>query len=1162
VSHRPGNMRASLTDEPSSGDPVGLHVWRSERADGLLQPLAHLLADPPADPFAPEMVAVPTAGIERWLTQELSLRLGTLAAGRTDGVCANVDFPFPGSVIARALEAAGDLPQDSDVWRPERLVWPLLSLAAAQPDADWWGPARSHLDSPDDGRRYTAARRIADLLDRYAVHRPEMVRAWAGGDDLGPDLEAIPPAHAWQPRLWRELRRHLATPSTAERLGDAASRLAAGEVTLDLPGRLSVFGLTALPSSFLQVLTAVAAQRDVHLFLLHPSPELWERVEGLASRQQLVRGPRDDDPTSDLAEHPLLRSWGRDAREMQTVFAALGAPSARHQAPGEPARGSLLARLQADIRADRSPAGPPVGDEPDRRPALAPDDRSIQVHASHGRMRQVQVLRDAILHLLARHEDLEPRDIIVMCPDVETFAPFIDAVFGAQVAASDHDGSPALRVRIADRSLRQTNPVLKVVAEVLDLADARLTGPEVFDLLSRGPVRRRFRFDDADLERIETWIPDLGIRWGLDADDRSRFDLGGVDANTWRFGLQRLLTGVAMADQDLRLIADTVPYDDVEGNDVELAGRFAECVDRLTAVLTELRAPRPLAAWRDVLVRATDRLTDTSDADAWQQQQLRRLLDDLVEQAAHAPEPTELSLAEVRVLLGDHLRGRPTRASHRTGDLTVSTLVPMRAVPHRVVCLLGMDDGSFPRRTVPDGDDLVDLVPFVGDRDARTEDRQLLLDALLAATDHLVVTYSARDERTNEPLPPAVPIGELLDVIDATVRPADPRATRARASIVVPHPLQAFDPRNFRDDDLGVDGPWSFDEVALSGALAHAKGLSEPSAFLSAPLPPRAEDLEVIELSQLVRFFEHPVRTFLAERLGVWLSTDADGPQDGIPIDLTGLPRWQIGDRLLTALREGRTRDEWERVERVRGTLPPDPLATAILDEVCPIAEDILAAADDLIGDAPTSSTDLDLVLPGGRRLIGTVGQLSGDTIGLVSYSSIKAKTRLAAYVRLVALTAAQPEVPWRAVLVCRLSRTKKNVEYCVLGPLADDPDGRAKAADAALARLLDLFDRGMRAPAPLYGETSERIAREVAAGKGPWGAAKAWETDWLYPNDDLDPCHITVLGGVATFAELLDAAPEPDEVGEDWPACAERIVAWARRLWEPVIAIEEGGRR
>jgi exodeoxyribonuclease V gamma subunit len=1162
------------TDDP--GDHVTLHVWRSERADGLLAPLVELLGTTPSDPFADEVVSVPTAGIERWVAQELSLRLGT-ANGATDGVCANVRFPFPGTLVTGALEAAAGLPKDSDPWTPDRLVWTVLTTFERQPEPACWGPAHPHLAATDDGRRYLAARHLADLFDRYAVHRPAMIRAWARGEGVGPDLTPLGGGHAWQPRAWRAVREALDVPSTAERLDAATTRLRAGAVALELPARLSVFGLSALPTSYLEVLAALAGPRDVHLFLRHPSPVLWDRVAALLADRPVPRGPRTADATADLPQHPLLRSWGRDAREMQVVFAALGAPAARHQpvrsAADDPsASPTLLQRLQADLRDDRRPAGAPASGRPDQRPRLDGGDRSVQLHASHGRLRQVQVLRDAILHLLATSDGLEPRDIIVMCPDVEAFAPYVDAVFGARaVAATDgHDDAdagdtPALRVRLADRSLRQVNPVLKVLAEVLDLADDRLTGPQVFDLLSRAPVRARFGFSDEDLARIEGWIPDLGIRWGLDATDRDRFDLGGVDANTWRFGMQRLLAGVAVADEDLRLVADTVPYDDVEGSDVELAGRLAECVARLTTVIMTLRDPRSLQDWTEVLSDATRQLTLTSGGDVWQEVQLQRLLDTLVEHAGEAAATTTLSLSDVRALLADRLRGRPSRASHRTGDLTFSTLVPMRAVPHRVVCLLGMDDGSFPRRTVPDGDDLIDHVPFVGDRDPRTEDRQLLLDALLAATDHLVVTYAGHDERTNEPLPPAVPIGELLDVVDATVATGAvddrDREVPARRRLVVSHPLQPFDARNYEVPE-GGGGPWSFDRVGLSGARAHLGELTEAPPFLPEPLPAREEDGQVVDLGQLVRFVEQPVRFFLGERLGVWLRTERDAAQDGIPLDLTGLPKWSVADRFLTALRQGHTRASWERAERARGTLPPDPLATRILDEVCPVVEALVDAAEKRLGTAPPQAHDIDLPLPDGRRLVGSVGSVHGGVLGFVTYSSLKARHKLAAYVRLVALSAVAPTTAWRAVLLGRCNK-KDPVDVFELGPLADDPDGRRAEALARLTVLLDLYGRGLRAPAPLYGDTSEAIARGVASGKGPWGAARKWETtNTGFPNDDLDACHVAVLGRVATFDELMIAPPAPDEEGGDWPACQERVVAWARRLWDPVLAAESEGAR
>ena len=346
-----------------------------------------------------------------------------------------------------------------------------------------------------------------------------------------------------------------------------------------------------------------------------------------------------------------------------------------------------------------------------------------------------------------------------------------------------------------------------------------MTVSQVLDLAGREPVRRRFRFADDDLARIEQWVRESNVRWGFDSDHRRDFELGGIGANTWRSGLDRVLLGVAMAEDDQRLFAETLPLDDVESGDIELAGRLAELVERLHSAVEGLAGDHTMRAWAGVLAEIADSLTATSPGEAWQRAELTSLLDKLVEEAKtdSGDSGVTIGCADVHSLLTERLKGKATRANFCTGFLTVCTLVPMRSIPHKVVCLLGLDDGSFPRHIERDGDDLTAQDPRVGDRDARSEDRQLLLDALLAAREHLVITYGGHDERSNQPRPPAVPVGELFDVVDHTVRTS---SGRARDAIRVEHPLQPFDPRNFEPGKLIPARPWSFDELNLDGARA------------------------------------------------------------------------------------------------------------------------------------------------------------------------------------------------------------------------------------------------------------------------------------------------------------------------------------------------------
>ena len=354
-----------------------LHVHRAERADGLVEALAGLLSEPLEDPFAPEVIAVPTRGMERWLTQRLSTATGA-TPGRADGVCANVDFPSPRRLIDDAVAVASGIDPDADAWRPERLVWPLLEVVDGSLHEPWLRSLAAHLGATIDtadaarrSRRFASVRHIAELYDRYALQRPGMVRAWARNRDVDATGTRLPPDARWQAALWRRLRERVGQPDPAERIDAACARLQAEPELVALPGRLAVFGLTRLPAARLQVLKALAAHREIHLFLLHPSPALWERVE---SAPRIVR--RADDVTRSLTANRLLASWGQDARELQLVLGAAG--DADHHHPTPQREDTLLARIQAAVRAD---APPPRGAVRLRRPRASRSTPATAVRA-------------------------------------------------------------------------------------------------------------------------------------------------------------------------------------------------------------------------------------------------------------------------------------------------------------------------------------------------------------------------------------------------------------------------------------------------------------------------------------------------------------------------------------------------------------------------------------------------------------------------------------------------------------------------------------------------------------------------------------------------------------------------------------------------------------
>jgi exodeoxyribonuclease V gamma subunit len=615
-----------------------------------------------------------------------------------------------------------------------------------------------------------------------------------------------------------------------------------------------------------------------------------------------------------------------------------------------------------------------------------------------------------------------------------------------------------------------------------------------------------------------------------------------------------------MSEDDQRLFGGVLPLDDVESGSIELAGRLAELIDRLRHALDALSTPKTIDMWAAEIADAADSLASTSQRDAWQRSELQRILDDVVTEAtvAGTVHTTTLDLREVRALMAERLQGRPTRANFRTGNLTICTLVPMRSVPHRVVCLLGMDDGVFPRKAPRDGDDLILDDAHVGDRDPRTEDRQMLLDALLAATDRFIVAYTGNDERTNVPRPAAVPVGELLDVIDETVRAG---GGPARERIMVRHPLQPFDPRNFTLGALGRAQPWSFDKVTLEGARALTGERREAGPFLEGPLP--AAPAALLEVDDLVRFAQHPVRAFLRQRLGVRLGDYSDELDDALPVELDKLEEWGVGQRLLDSRLAGVEIGAAIAAEIARGGLPPGELARPVIAAVRPIVDDIAGHAQALFPESSEpGSVDVKVTLEGGRTLSGTVPGVCGDMLRTATYSRVNARHRLASWVRLLALTAAHPERPFEAVVLGRAisgAPDHARVTNARIGSLGRDPAERRAAALGHLATLVDLYDRGMREPLPLACRASAAYAQAVAAGKNAEAAAtREWESTWNYPKEDVDLEHQLAFGGARTLAQLLEQPPDPEEAGDGWDAAQPtRFGRYACRLWEGLLSVE-----
>lgn len=1115
--------------------PVVVH--RSDRPEALADGLAAMLRDHPGDVFEPEWVVVPAQGVQRWLTQRLSHVLG--AGAGEDGVCAGFELRSPASLVGLLLGRDWE-----DPWLPERLAWPTLAAidecmgtmgfealtrhlgggpAEDRRELEWLRRARQ-------ARRYAVARRLAGLFASYARERPAMLADWEAGGSGDGCGHALDTDLVWQPELWRrvvvEVADHGVTESPSVRHARVVGALRDGSARLDVPGRLSLFGPTRLATSEIELLHALGAGREVHLWLPHPSASLWD---ALAERPAQTPLARVDDDSAALAEHPLLATLGRDVRELQRGLLAAGVEAgAPLHSPGRDGADrsgpTRLALLQADVRANRAP-------DPTR--TLPEGDLSIQVHSCHGRSRQVEVLREVLSQLLEDDPTLEPRDVLILCPDVEEFAPLVRAAFdsGSVTSAGRTARHPGhgLRVQLADRRLAATNPLVELAQLVVGLVVGRVTASEVLGLAAHGAVARKFGFDEDDLATLGHWVAESGARWGLDARHRGEYGLGGVDANTWTNALDRLALGVAVAADSLAGAADDAPIDDIGSNDIVLVGRFLELLDRVGVAAGQVRrggtdggvrGRLTAREWTDWLRDTVIALGDVPREDRWQQAQFEGELASI----ADGGETLSLRINDVVVLLGHRWGARPSRANFRTGAMTVCTMVPMRSIPHRVVAVLGIDDGAFPRSPVVDGDDALARRPLVGQRDPRSEDRQLLLDALLSASDQFVAIYSGHDEHTGVRRPPAVPLQELISAAERTGH--DPLEQANAEGLVRVHPLQAFDARNFGPRPPVPGG--SFDRAALEGAAAlrayRASGETTRPLLVTEPLPERR--ITSVTVDELTRFYENPAREFARGRLGIGVPREDEQPADHIPIALDGFKTWQIGNRVLRAVLDGGDAQAALDREQRTGALPPSALGGRLRQEV---AGTVAAIARGVVV-GQRRSVDARLDLPSGIRVTGVIGGVEDHRLIQTTYSTISAKHEVVAWTRLLALAVAEPDTAWIADLTGKKGAVR----------LAAPP---AESAARLLDALVGVRTKGQQFPLGIPPRTARAYAMQAIRGTSDSvlrSARLAADTEWSgrFPERD-DRWWVALLGLDAPLDRL-------DHLGT--------LGYYAPRVWGPLL--------
>ncbi|HIP53781.1 MAG TPA: exodeoxyribonuclease V subunit gamma, partial [Chromatiales bacterium] len=738
-------------------------LYQSNRLEHLAERLAEVTSDGNRSPFAVEEVVVPHPGMGRWLALRLAER---------QGICANMRFPLPGAFIWDLFRRLlpGEIPARSG-FESDVLAWRIAAILEALPEDAVFEPLQAYLMHADERMRHELAQRIAEVFDQYLVYRPDWILEWEKG-------RAATEEDAWQAALWQRLAGEGGARHWVYWQQRFYHALDAGDLE-QLPRRLSLFAIQTLSPGYLHVLQRLAERVDIHLFLLNPSEGYWTEIVSESTKARRESAGGDGGLYLDVG-NPLLSSLGGQGRDFFATILELDPGSEESfEAPEET---TLLARLQSDIL---RLASPEEGERVSADTICA--DPSLQIHACHSPMREVEVLQDRLLDLFERQPGLTPDQVLVMTPDIATYTPYIEAVFG------EPGDRPAIPFQLADRPGLDAAPLVRAFLELLRMPLGRFEADRPLAVLEVAAVQRRFGIVEGDMPCILRWVRENAIRWGQDADHRNRFRRGDGGANSWRTGLDRLLLGYALGDGAGRLFGGLAPYAGAEG-DVDVMGALQEFMARLFRLARRLRRSRPLAEWGTLLLETLDGFFQPAGEEEAQLQLLRDLLAEMLEEARLAAYQSAVSLERLLWLLEQRIGRTRGLGGFLRGGVTFSALTPQRSLPFEVICLVGMNDGSFPRDRRPPDFDLMQQLHRPGDRSRRADDRYLFLETLLSARQSLIISYVGQDIGDNSPRPPSVVVSELIDYLARLTPDAEARA-RVRISKVVRHPLQPFNRR-------------------------------------------------------------------------------------------------------------------------------------------------------------------------------------------------------------------------------------------------------------------------------------------------------------------------------------------------------------------------------
>ena len=1003
---------------------MALTIYRSNRVEMLQARLVQRLAATPlTDPFATEVVVVPTYAMGRWLN---------LNFARQQGIAANIGYPQLGEwVWSLAGQLLDDIPQQ-DPYTRETLAWSIFNTLPDLLAQSAFASVQHYLDDDSNGiKRWQLSQRIADCFDRYQSSRADLIRSWSQGE-----------GNDWQALLWRKLVTSRELPHRVDIMHRLVQHLNKPDLTnlsnrRRLPERISLFALSRIAPAYLEILHALAERTELLLFQHNPTDQYWaDLVSAKQQARQRLQHPQQGEYFD--SGNYLLTSWGRQGQTLQDLLLDLGPiTSAEIEDNHPPGSNNLLHSLQASLFHLEQP-----------RLADSVDD-SVSVQLCHSPLRECQVLHDHLLTLLARHDDLSTEDILVMVPDISRYAPYIEAAF--QQDSSNR--RPNLPWNISDISVSDGHPLVGVFLQLLRLPASRFARSEIMSLLECAEIRNRFGIDSSAVDAIEHLIESARVRWGISAQQRRELGLPGIHENTWQQAWERIFAGYAMPGDDLW--QQTAPLSEVDSDSGIAIARFRYLFERLVYWRQQLTLAASTSVWQQRLHQLIDEFLASDYVADDLLQPLRNAVSELGQSDARELSPTLVGYWMEKRLATSQQAGRLY-----SGGITFCGMQPMRNIPFAVICVLGMQDNAFPRRERAAEFDLMRNNWRPGDPHKGDEDRYLMLETLLCARRYLYFSYCGRSLKDNSECQPSVLLRELLDYIDSCFIPGDnqPPASQQISRV---HPMQAFSAANFGDDRRGYDQHW-FDTAML---LAKPPVKEPVIHWARGALEATEEQSNLIELESLLRFFQHPLRYFFNTRLGIRIPRQSV-EEDEEAFTLQGLHKWTIVEQLARQYLAGVPIDRQQY--SARGLLPHGRAADAEWFAMLSEYRDLLDRLD-RYRDVAAQTKVVECQLDDGSALYGEIDHYY-PALGLMHFSaskSIKSRSLISLWLNHLVLCGAG-----------LLAREETSQLFA--------PSTRgwcfswieAAAARSLLGDYVQLYRQGQQSPLPVFPETSYTFAR------------------------------------------------------------------------------------